>query len=125
MDKASRLIGILTLVAAVLVVVTLFTSVIAITKTSHQANRNQEFITCVSNWADETAKRTRVITRLNTLRTDALDAVVRDVASGINDRKKFAYDLNVYVSASDAYKIALKQHPIPKSPKLACANAKR
>jgi len=125
------LIGTLIVVAAVLLGSILYLQVSTTIKTNDLAQENQDFISCVSDWANKTSIRTSILTGLNIRRQDALDTVIRDVALGQNPKadraaltKKFQNDIEAYVKVSDTYNDALKNHPPPKSPKFSCPNDK-
>lgn len=131
--KSSTFIAILVTVAMLLLVGLLIVTTISLRKTSNQATQNRVFTTCVSNWANATARRSSIITGLNVNRQDKLDILIRDFAlAGSKDpkvqahlKKVFFEHLHSYIGASNAYNKALKDHPLPTAPKFACANPKK
>jgi hypothetical protein len=133
MSKTALLIPILSGIAALLLIVLVFLGSYNLRQTHSLAQENQKFILCVTHWANATAKRTSILTGLNVKRQDKLDILIRDFAlAGSKDpkvkarlRNQFFGHLNTYIGVSNQYKKALKRHPLPKSPKLACANDKR
>jgi hypothetical protein len=75
-------------------------------------------IECTQAWGDASMARTTVLGDLSADRTDALDRLVRAVAS--QDEEQFAMALASYLAASDAYRDALIAHPVPEPPSLRC-----
>jgi hypothetical protein len=96
-----------------------------------QADQNEAFISCINTWATKTAERSSIISDLSVERLNKLDIVIRDFALAQHPktqkglRVKFFKDLHVYIVASNHYNKAVQRHPLPKSPKVACANVKR
>jgi phosphoglycerol transferase MdoB-like AlkP superfamily enzyme len=109
----------------------IFTGVYTIEQSRQLSKQNTTYITCVLNWANKTNHRSSELTDKANVRQVALDSLIRDVAEGQNPNKatdaakRFRHDLKSYIKASDAYNKANREHPIPKSPKLACANVKK
>jgi uncharacterized protein YoxC len=131
-ERSTRnLIFSLLLIAIALVVFLISAALYSINESHKTTHNNQAYIACVLNWANETTHRSNELTDAAQNRQNALDRVVRDVAEGQNPKNakdaaaKFQRDIQEYVRASDAYNKVLKEHPVPKSPKLACANVKK
>lgn len=128
MDKTLALIGSLTTLVAILLGTILFFVITNTRKTNTLAQNNQDFLVCVSDWANKTTERTSLLTGVNLERQNKLDILIRDFTlAGSTDPKvkarlrvTFFAHLKEYVSVSDQYKKLVKNHPIPKSPKLAC-----
>jgi len=127
MARSTILIPILAVIAVALLALTLVLGTISLRKTNKVASENRVFVACLTKWANQTAHRTSVLTGLNIQRQDALDAIIRDVAAGQSpkvDREalkaKFKDDIETYVVVSDQYNDALKEHPVPKAPLVAC-----
>lgn len=84
-----------------------------------QINRRlDDTVYCMKNWADATVRRTTILTEANNLRNNASDDVL--LAAARADRDLLVKKLNDYKAASDNYKSALNNNPIPESPKLIC-----
>lgn len=132
LDKSNILIIILGVIAAALVVGILVLASLALVRTSDNVSSQRNLTECLTNWANVTTGRTSTLTRRNQDRLNRLDIVIRDVALGQSKdpkvravlRTKFYKDITAYVKASDRYNDALKAHPIPRSPKLACPTDK-
>jgi hypothetical protein len=82
------------------------------------ANQQEALIECVQAWGDATVARTTLLSDLASVRSDALDRLVRTVAE--QDEAKFAEALADYLVKSDEYRDALAQHPVPVAPGLRC-----
>jgi hypothetical protein len=82
------------------------------------AREQVRIIECTQAWGDASMARTTVLGDLSADRTDALDRLVRAVAS--QDEEQFAMALASYLAASDAYRDALTAHPVPEPPSLRC-----
>jgi hypothetical protein len=82
------------------------------------ANQQADLITCVQAWGDATVARTALLGGLSAARSDALDELVRAVAE--QDEEQFAAALAAYLAASDEYRTALAEHPVPEPPSLRC-----
>jgi hypothetical protein len=82
------------------------------------ARQQAEIVECTQAWGDATVARTTLLGGLSGARTDALDRLVRAVAS--QDEEQFAMALASYLAASDAYRDALVAHPVPEPPSLRC-----
>lgn len=84
--------------------------------------RSRTYTACLSNWADEYTARADQLSRLNTVRTDELDTLVRTLDLPNPKQRAVAFEdaLHKYLVASDTYTVYLKQHPAPQSPKLKC-----
>jgi apolipoprotein N-acyltransferase len=123
----------LLLIVVVLVVFLISSMVYVVNQSRSIARQDRAYISCVLNWATESTHRTAELTGAATTRQNALDRVLRDVAADQANppkdvkaaQEQFRHDIEAYVKASDAYNKTLKQHPVPKSPKLACANVKK
>jgi hypothetical protein len=133
MEKTNILIAGLSMVAAVLLVATILLSSLSLIHVNAQADKNTKFVACISTWANQTARRTSILTGLNVKRQDKLDLLIRDFSlAGSKDPKvqkelhtKFFNHLHRYIGVSNEYKKALVDHPPPPAPQLACANAKK
>lgn len=128
--KSGLLIVVLSIVAALLLLLSIFSLYNFGQQTRTLADNNRAFTVCMTNWASATTERNRTLTTLNSNRNQKLDTVIRDVAiaqkkPSVHIQQKFITDIDAYVVASDRYNKALKKHPIPKSPKLICANDKK
>jgi hypothetical protein len=82
------------------------------------ARQQADIITCVQAWGDASVARTALLGGLAEVRADALDELVRAVAD--RDEKQFAAALAAYLAASDEYRTALAEHPVPEPPSLRC-----
>jgi hypothetical protein len=82
------------------------------------ARQQAELITCVQAWGDASVARTALLGGLAQARADALDELVRAVAE--QDEQQFAAALAAYLAASDEYRTALAEHPVPEPPSLRC-----
>jgi hypothetical protein len=82
------------------------------------ANQQAALITCVQAWGDASVARTALLGGLAEVRADALDELVRAVAK--QDEQEFAAALAAYLAASDTYRTALAEHPVPEPPSLRC-----
>jgi hypothetical protein len=82
------------------------------------ARQQSEIITCVQAWGDASVARTALLGGLAQARADALDELVRAVAE--QDEQQFAAALAAYLAASDEYRTALAEHPVPEPPSLRC-----
>jgi hypothetical protein len=82
------------------------------------ANQQGDIITCVQAWGDASVARTALLGGLSAVRSDALDQLVRAVAA--EDQDEFAAALAAYLEASDAYRSAQAEHPVPEPPSLRC-----
>jgi hypothetical protein len=82
------------------------------------ARQQSEIITCVQAWGDASVARTALLGGLAQARADALDELVRAVAK--QDEQEFAAALAAYLAASDEYRTALAEHPVPEPPSLRC-----
>jgi type II secretory pathway pseudopilin PulG len=82
------------------------------------AREQERIIECTQAWGDASVERTTLLGGLAGDRTDALDRLVRAVAS--QDEEQFAMALAAYLAASDAYRDALVANPVPEPPSLRC-----
>jgi hypothetical protein len=82
------------------------------------ANQQETLIECVQAWGDASVARTALLGGLAEVRADALDELVRAVA--VRDEEQFAAALAAYLAASDEYRTALEEHPVPEPPSLRC-----
>jgi hypothetical protein len=82
------------------------------------ARQQAEIVECTQAWGDATVARSNVLGGLAGDRTDALDRLVRAVAS--QDEQEFAAALAAYLAASDAHREALVANPVPEPPSLRC-----
>jgi hypothetical protein len=82
------------------------------------ARQQADIITCVQAWGDASVARTALLGGLAQARADALDELVRAVAE--QDEEQFAAALAAYLAASDEYRTALAEHPVPEPPSLRC-----
>jgi type II secretory pathway pseudopilin PulG len=82
------------------------------------ANQQETLIECVQAWGDASVARTALLGGLAQARADALDELVRAVAK--QDEQEFAAALAEYLAASDEYRTALEEHPVPEPPSLRC-----
>jgi hypothetical protein len=82
------------------------------------ARQQADIITCVQAWGDASVARTALLGGLAQARADALDELVRAVAE--QDEEEFAAALAAYLAASDEYRTALAEHPVPEPPSLRC-----
>ena len=133
--KTLNLLLVLGAVAMALLVAIIYISIAASISVHRQSDKNSQFVACLTNWANETAERSTAVTGLNLDRQNTLDTLMRDFAGARNPnptpeqqvalRKQFFVHFDAFVKASDAYRKALKEHPLPKSPKLACPNPKK
>jgi hypothetical protein len=129
MFSTRTFIGVLVIIAAIVVVLGIAVSSLSLSRANKTTKENETFITCVTNWANETSERTRAITVANAKRIEKLDVLIRDFGQfrqGSNEvgRQKFFKDFDAYIEASDTYYKVLRDNPIPESPKLACPNGK-
>jgi phosphoglycerol transferase MdoB-like AlkP superfamily enzyme len=125
----------LLLIVVALVVFLISAALYSINTARGTARTNRAYITCVLNWANESTYRTSTLTPLSQQRQHAFDKVFRDFSAARNPnptpaeqkalRIKFFHDFDAWQKATDRYDHALKTHPVPKSPKLACANVKK
>lgn len=82
------------------------------------AAKEKSDLQCVTDWANATAARSDRILSLSNAKNAAADDVFRAVAA--KNAGAFTAALSRYLAASNAYNIALKAHPLPPSPQLAC-----
>jgi hypothetical protein len=82
------------------------------------ARQQAEIVECTQAWGDATVARSTLLGDLSGARTDALDRLVRAVAS--QDEREFAAALAAYLAASDAHRDALAANPPPEPPSLRC-----
>jgi hypothetical protein len=83
-------------------------------------DRQEDFISCVSQWGTDSTERTETLTDLSQERTAALDRLIRAVAQ--QDPELFRGRITEYIATSDAYEAALEDNPIPEAPDLRCNN---
>lgn len=92
------------------------------------AARQKRDLQCVTDWANATAARAQRIIDLSNAKNAAQDAINRALAAVLKDLahttpKQVATLANAsqaYLGASNDYNNALKLHPLPPSPQLAC-----
>lgn len=77
-----------------------------------------QFVACLTGWADDTGVRTAALTVASDAMRAANDRALRAAASG--DIAALRTSLADYVTASDAYKAAQDEHPVPQPPTLRC-----
>jgi hypothetical protein len=82
------------------------------------AREQDRIIACTQAWGDATVARSSLLGGLAGVRADALDRLVRAVAT--RDEAEFAAALAAYLEASDAYRAALAANPVPEPPSLRC-----
>lgn len=80
--------------------------------------RGNDYQRCVANWADQFTNRTTTLSAASTVRSNALDKLVRSIATKDQGQESAAY--NAYLKASDEYNRELKANPPPTPPKLRC-----
>jgi hypothetical protein len=102
----------------VMVIVVAVVTVPGFVRVQGIAREQERIIECTQAWGDASVARTTVLGDLSGARTDALDRLVRAVAS--QDEEQFAIALASYLAASDAYRDALVAHPVPEPPSLRC-----
>lgn len=81
----------------------------------------RDFIHCLQDWADKTTSRSNAVLPASTDRAQALDKLIRTQQLPPGDRAaagRAAYF--AYLRTSDHYLAVSANHPVPKSPKLAC-----
>jgi len=80
----------------------------------------QAVLNCVEDWSAKFTKRSDALSKSSTIRTNALDKVVRDVFKVPFSQAELAKDGKAYLIASDEYNAAVKNNPIPPAPTLGC-----
>jgi hypothetical protein len=103
---------------------------------SAENKARDEFISCVRKWSDAYTRRADLLQDLSTARTDALDARTRAEDKFLRhllaDPQHFRRELltllyadQTYLDASDAYRAASRNNPVPASPQFACSHGKQ
>lgn len=80
--------------------------------------RSDNFVDCLTRWANETSDRSSVLGKASQDRDEAESRVLRDAARG--DRDSIIRDLADYVRLDDARRTLLAENPVPEPPHLRC-----
>lgn len=81
-------------------------------------NRQEEYVRCVSVWADDFTERFEHLAEPIARKDAAEDLIMR--AAAASDREALIVALDEYVEASDALTQAREERPIPEPPRLQC-----
>ena len=81
-----------------------------------------DYYTCMADWQQESAAAQQVRIGITERVQDALDAIIRSVASGNQD--EFHKAVARYVALRDEQERQRKQTPLPELPKAACGEPK-
>lgn len=125
--KFRWIIGIGTVILAIL----LFVTLVAFSRENNDRKNNakagrlkdaqiQAVLNCIEDWSAKFTKRSDALAKSSTIRTNALDKVVRDVFKVPFSQAELAKDGKAYLKASDEYNLTVKNNPIPPAPTLGC-----
>lgn len=98
--------------AGVLVVVVVAVALVGV--------RSVQVTRCIHRWASATGERSGILTALSQQRSDALDALVRDVGQRPPNQAHEIADYQSYIAASDRYRSATEAHPVPRVSTFGC-----
>lgn len=86
--------------------------------TEENGRRTDQFVKCLTEWANESADRTRALGAVRKPLDDAEKAVL--LAAAHADRVGIIQGLADYVKAANDYDAGLAAHPVPEPPNLRC-----
>lgn len=86
--------------------------------TEETGRRTDVFVKCLTEWANESADRTRALTNTRKPLDDAERAVL--LAAAHADREGLVRGLADYKTASEKYEADRELHPVPDAPSLRC-----
>lgn len=87
-------------------------------RTEQLDDRQDNYIECVAEWADQTTARSEYLAAPIARKDVAEDNLIRAVA--LDDPEEFRVALTEYLEASDALAEARAEQPVPESPRLQC-----
>lgn len=97
----------------------------ALWRDQYLAGRDRAFVSCMAGWADATAARGRALGLARAAVDTANDDLWRTFdrllkAPGPDPRAEFDRYLKLYIVASDAYRVGLRDNPAPDPPRIRC-----